>query len=162
MIRLGLAVALVAGIGLATSPTAQELVPGRFEIRPNDVGFIRLDTASGAITYCSRRFGAWRCDVLAEDRSLVEALAERIDSLDGKLAALELKVDSFPTDGGVIAALSAGLDALRARVAAVEAEIEALSPPPATPPLAEARHGFAQEVIRRLLVMVREMKRGSG
>ena len=123
---------------------------GRYQISPDEDGFVRLDTRTGAMTHCGKREGAWRCDVLAEERSDVD---RRLETLAGKVDAL-----------------SAEVARLADRLAAVEAEPGASTAPspdaqlPAVPS-PEAREedfdealSFAERLMRRFFDMVRELK----
>ena len=122
---------ITAGLILvsATVGLAQDIAPGRFAIEPSVDGFIRLDTETGAVSHCYREDDVWRCDVLAEDRSAIADVA------------------------GEVRALNEKLEALAARVEALEADRQAAAPPE---PVAEP--GFAEELVRRLFLLVRDIK----
>ena len=121
---------------------------GRYQIAPDEDGFVRLDTRTGAMTHCGKREGAWRCDVLAEERSDLE---QRLDALAGKVDALSTEVAR-----------------LADRLAAVEAEPGAAPSPDAQLPAApspDAREedfdealSFAERLMRRFFELVRELK----
>ena len=113
---------------------------GRYQIAPDEDGFVRLDTRTGAMTHCGKREGAWRCDVLAEERSDLE---QRLDALAGKVDAL-----------------SAEVARLAGRLATVEAKAGA-----SAAPSPEAREedfdealSFAERLMRRFFELVRELK----
>ncbi len=141
---------LLAGtLCLAVPALAQDTAApsGRYQIAPDEDGFVRLDTRTGAMTHCGKREGAWRCDVLAEERS---DLDRRLDALAGKVEAL-----------------SAEVARLAGRLAAVEAEpgASAAPSPDARLPAPEAREedfdealSFAERLMRRFFDMVRELK----
>jgi hypothetical protein len=120
---------------LVASASAQQAGTGRYQVQPSVDGFIRLDTETGAVSHCARRDNVWRCDVLAADRSAIEAVAA------------EVKV------------LSDRLDALSARIDALEARGEAVTPPPETGEI-EPAPGFAETLLQRLFQLVRDMKGG--
>jgi hypothetical protein len=145
--------ALLCG-GLAASAQVAPDEAGRFTIAPQDDGFLRLDTRSGAVSHCQKdSAGAWSCVPFNE------ADAARTDAID----ALEAR----------IAVLSAELDALRADLDRLKSEAGTAAPPPAAPsvpqPQAEPRLpdeaeferalSFMEIVMRRFLTMVQEMKR---
>lgn len=127
----------------AASPSS-----GRYQIAPDEDGFVRLDTRTGAMAHCGKREGAWRCDVLAEERS----------DLDRRLDVLAGKVD----------ALSAEVARLADRLAAVEAKPGAAPSPGARLPAApspDAREeeldqalSFAERLMQRFFELVRELK----
>jgi hypothetical protein len=139
---------LAALLSLAAPGLAQDSASpsGRYQIAPDEDGFVRLDTRTGAMTHCGKREGAWRCDVLAEERSDLE---QRLDALAGKVDAL-----------------SAEIARLADRLAAVEAEPGAsAAPSPGAAPSPEAREedfdealSFAERLMRRFFELVRELK----
>jgi hypothetical protein len=133
-------------LGLPAAAEEPQKGTGRYAVSPSDDGFIRLDTETGATTHCGRREGVWRCDVLAEDRS-----------------ALEAKIDAL---GDKVAALSAEVDKLAASVAALQAaQSETAKPPTAPPPLTEEDRQidqasrFAERLMHRFFDMIRALKR---
>jgi hypothetical protein len=160
------AVAALAALlcsGLTASAQRAPDEAGRFTIAPQDDGFLRLDTRSGAVSHCRKdTTGEWTCVPFNE------ADAVRSDAI----AALEKR----------IATLSAELDSLRADLArlrggtAPAAPHQQVQPPPA-PPLPhmpqpetgksalpdeaelERALSFMEIVMRRVLTMVQEMKR---
>ncbi len=129
--RLSLILVAAGAMGTAAAALAQDAGPGRYEIKPSDDGFIRLDTDTGAMTHCSKRDGVWHCDILAEDRSAIAALSTDVARLRSEVAALA------------------------ARIAALEARKPvAVAPPPQAAPPAS----FAELMMRRFFEMVRDMK----
>ena len=119
---------------LVASASAQEVGTGRYQVQPSVDGFIRLDTETGAVSHCARRDNVWRCDVLAADRSAIEAVAAEVKALNDRLDAL-----------------SARLDALEGRATVVQ--------PPETGEV-EPAPGFAEMLLQRLFQLVRDMKGG--
>lgn len=117
---------------------------GRYQIAPDADGFVRLDTRTGALTHCGKRDGAWRCDVLAEERS----------DLEERVAALRDEV----------ASLTAGLDRLASRLAAIEGKLGAPAPPTAAaPPTDDEKEldealSFAERLMKRFFELVKELK----
>ncbi len=140
--------------GLAASAQRAPDEAGRFTIAPQDDGFLRLDTRSGAVSHCRKdTAGEWSCVPFNEGE------AARSDAI----AALEKR----------IATLSAELDALRADLARLKGETGTGTPPPPAPsmPQPEAEKStlpneaeleralsFMEIVMRRFLTMVQEMK----
>jgi len=76
--------AAVALGGLSTAG-AQAVEPG-FTMQPVEGGLMKLDTRSGAMSFCSRRTGSWACEVVPEDRAAFEA---EISRLNARIASLE-------------------------------------------------------------------------
>jgi hypothetical protein len=138
-------VLIVAGAVLGAIPSLAEEAPtppaGRYQIAPDEDGFVRLDTETGAMSHCTKRDGAWQCDVLAEDRSASDA---RIEALVREVEALTKKVEE-----------------LAARLATLEAARSGDSPtagaPPSDPELDRAL-SFAERLMQRFFDMVRELK----
>lgn len=72
----------VAGLTGAVAQTAEP----DFTMQPVEGGLMKLDTRSGAMSFCSNRAGAWTCAVVPEDRAAYEA---EITRLHARIAALE-------------------------------------------------------------------------
>ena len=78
-----IAVAATAGLAVAslTLPfnTQAREQSGRFTMTPADKGFVRLDTETGAVSFCSRQAtGAFKCVLAPDDR---QKLVREIDNL---------------------------------------------------------------------------------
>lgn len=115
---------------LAGSAVAEEPETGRYAIEANIDGFVRLDTETGAASHCKQRDGVWRCAVLTEDHSALDTLAADV------------------------ASLAAGLEALTERVMILEA-VE----PPTSPDRSDVpAPGFAETLMDRLFLLVRDIK----
>lgn len=67
------------------SPATPPAAPG-FTLQPVDGGVLKLDTRSGAMSFCSLKAGAWLCEAVPEDRAALEA---EIDRLHARIATLE-------------------------------------------------------------------------
>ncbi len=80
---------------LVASASAQQVGTGRYQVQPSVDGFIRLDTETGAVSHCARRDNVWRCDVLAADRSAIEAVAAEVKALSDRLDALSARIDAL-------------------------------------------------------------------
>jgi hypothetical protein len=126
-----------------SSGAAAEMVKPRFTLDSSGAGFVRLDTATGAVTHCSVTNGTWTCDpILAPD----EGLGPRVDALAGDVARLTAEM----------AALRTQVDQLADRAAA----------PPAggAPAVAAAEHApartLAKRIVSRFLAMVHQLKHG--
>jgi hypothetical protein len=149
-----LAALLCSGLSASAQRAPDEA--GRFTIAPQDDGFLRLDTRSGAVSHCRKdAAGEWTCV------PFTEADAARSSAI----AALEKRM----------AALSAELDALRADLARLKDETGSVAAPsqptpsvPETQPQTstlpdeaelERALSFMEIVMRRFLSMVEDMKR---
>lgn len=78
-----LAGALVATGGAQAQP-AGERAP--FSMLPVEGGLMRLDTRTGAMSFCAQRSGGWTCEAVPDDRAALEA---EIGRLQARIAALE-------------------------------------------------------------------------
>ena len=140
-LHLALAVALF----VAAPAVADEAPPGagRYSLGASKDGFVRLDTATGAVSHCRQWDGVWRCE-----------------TLPGEDAALNARLDAL---SGEVARLSAALAALDSRVAALaRIDRDSRLPPTATgdeeSPKAE---GLAKRMMGRFFDMVRALKYGN-
>lgn len=82
------AAALMLGGGaLAQTPPgpgAPAADSARFSMQPVEGGLMRLDTRTGAMSFCSLRAQAWVCEAVPDDRAALEA---EIGRLQARLAA---------------------------------------------------------------------------
>ena len=101
--RWFLAASLIALIALAAA--AQAPGAGRFEVTPDNQGFIRVDTRTGATTHCTRVGGGWSCQPVIED---VGALSEALREADRRIDSLAARLDRLA--GGTEAAAAAEED----------------------------------------------------
>lgn len=92
--RLGRA-GLIAGAVLMAAGAQAQPAPGTgapppeatgFTMQPVEGGLMRLDTRTGAMSFCAARAGAWTCEAVPDDRAALEA---EIGRLQARLAALE-------------------------------------------------------------------------
>lgn len=74
---------------LAPLPAIAQEKPGRYAMTPTEGGFLRLDTQTGAVAYCSRRDADWTCAPAADD---AQRLREENDKLRNRTAELEAEV----------------------------------------------------------------------
>jgi hypothetical protein len=123
---------------------------GRYQIAPDEDGFVRLDTRTGAMTHCGKREGAWRCDVLAEERSDLE---QRLDALAGKVDALSAEVARL---AGRLATVEAKAGASAAP--SPDAQLPAAPSPEAREEDFDEALSFAERLMRRFFELVRELK----
>ena len=52
---------------------------GRYEMRQNEDGYIRLDTQTGDMSICHRKNAGWTCEVIPDDRTVLETEIQRLD-----------------------------------------------------------------------------------
>jgi hypothetical protein len=91
--RATIIVPAVAAAGLATAALAAEQRQGRYTMSPTDGGFVRLDTATGSMSLCSRKDGNWACEAMADQgadlRQEVDRLTEENTELKAEIKRLE-------------------------------------------------------------------------
>ena len=91
--RATIIVPAVAAAGLATAAVAAEQRQGRYTMSPTDGGFVRLDTATGSMSLCSRKDGTWACEAMADQgadlRQEVDRLTEENAELKAEIKRLE-------------------------------------------------------------------------
>ena len=137
MRRLTFAFAVLVAAPVLAAETADG--PGRYALGPSSDGFVRLDTATGAVSHCVQTNDVWRCEPLPQED-----------------AALRSKLDALTAE---VKRLSALLSALDARVASLAAVA-----PPAAPvaegPAQGSEQSLAREAVGRFMDMVRRLKRG--
>ena len=73
----------------ATSTCFAGEEPGRYAMTPAGDGFLRLDTATGAVSICRQKLDAWTCEGVADDAL---ALKQEVDRLTGENQELKDKL----------------------------------------------------------------------
>jgi outer membrane murein-binding lipoprotein Lpp len=68
---------LAQSVALAGHVAAQDKNP-RFQFKPIEGGFVRLDTLTGTISTCRRASGHLVCRTAADDRQVLQAEIERL------------------------------------------------------------------------------------
>ncbi len=87
MQKLAFAFAALSLPLLATLASAEEVE--RYQLEKTDRGYVRLDTATGAMSLCEERDQQLVCRPAADERT---AYQDEIDSLSSSLRALEKRV----------------------------------------------------------------------
>lgn len=144
MIRLAAALGAVVVIAvLASAVNGQEPDgAGRYQLTADGDGFLRLDTATGAVSYCAPVDGIWRCqpaDTPAATAAAIADLTARLAGIETAIAALvggdeaantqqiltelAILVERFAALDGALAAFRADEDEARAALAATIAEL---------------------------------------
>lgn len=72
-----------AGAAIAASPTpfpgdGSQAIKTRFTMTPANGGFIRMDTETGVLSFCSGKSGALRCQLVPDDRAALEKDIKRL------------------------------------------------------------------------------------
>jgi hypothetical protein len=88
MFNKALATAIIA-FGFCTPAIADDAAPdttgGRYSLNKVVDGFVRLDTQSGAVEFCSQRAVGWACQTVPEDRTAFEHEIEHLQSENAAL-----------------------------------------------------------------------------
>jgi hypothetical protein len=141
--------------GLTASAQRAPDEAGRFTIAPQDDGFLRLDTRSGAVSHCRKdATGEWTCVPFNEAESArgdaIAALEKRIDDLSAELAAIRAELERLK--GGTGAA---------APQVQPQPQPEPSTKESTLPDEAELERAlsFMEKVMRRFLTLVEDMKR---
>ena len=134
-----LALALVLPAAAPSCLAGEE--PGRYSIAPAGDGFLRLDSATGAVSICSQKSGGWACESVADD-----------------VLALKLEVDRLTREN----------EALHDRLAEAEASPKppgaGKEPRPTSPsvqipgPAIDEINDFIAKMMRRLQDLVRDLE----
>jgi len=86
---------LVLAVGAADSAAAE--LPGRFVFEKVPEGYLRLDTATGAVSLCAAKDAVWRCSALSDDIAALSAendkLRKRVEELEKSRFAIALPSD---------------------------------------------------------------------
>lgn len=69
--------------------------PGRFMMQPADGGVLRLDTATGNISFCRKSQDAWRCETLADERRALDDENKRLKSEIGDLKSAVERLEAL-------------------------------------------------------------------
>jgi hypothetical protein len=138
MNRTSAAIVVPLLLATAASPACADDEPDRYTLAPAGSNFLRLDTATGALSLCRQRLGGWACEGVTDDLSALKQEIER---------------------------LSKETEALKQRLAKAEADLEAQKARPVGPSIQipgvnlDEMNALADKIMRRLQGMVRELKR---
>jgi hypothetical protein len=94
--------ATLAGIGFATlaePATAQERA-GRYTMTPTEGGALRLDTETGAVSFCSRKTGDWACAAVGDPPRADVSEIERLKAENTDLRAAVKHLEEMLGVGG--------------------------------------------------------------
>lgn len=79
-----------AAIAFAAPALADQ--SGRYQLEPSGDGFVRMDTETGAISFCTQKDGSLTCRLAEDGRTgagEIDRMAKRIEALEKRVAELE-------------------------------------------------------------------------
>jgi len=120
-------------------PPAQEsappIPPGRFAFTRVGDGFLRLDTDSGQVAYCSAQGRGWTCQATSESQPGPEKDVAKLQDDVNALKALKDDIAGLQSGIAAVKNLQAEIVRLQDEVASLKKDIVALKePPPPRPP----------------------------
>ncbi|MDB5556449.1 MAG: hypothetical protein JWL86_6433 [Rhizobium sp.] len=83
---------------LPLAAVADDAPVGRYQISPALDGYVRLDTATGAMLYCRTFDPTLRCEDVGVDTAEKSATEAEMDDLRNRLATMERKVAILERD----------------------------------------------------------------
>jgi hypothetical protein len=81
-------------------PPPAEGDDGRYSFNRVEDGYLRLDTRTGQVSLCGRRQVGWACQVIPDDRIVLESEITRLQSENGALKK-QLLSRGIPLPGGI-------------------------------------------------------------
>ena len=97
---LGLSCAVLLGLGPAMAQDTPDKANGRYALSPTTGGQLRLDTATGQVSFCSTGAAGWACNVVPDERQALDAEIGRLQA-DNAALKKELLGRGLPLPGGV-------------------------------------------------------------
>ncbi len=92
-------IALVAVVVCAATATfAADEKPGRYTMSPTDGGMVKLDTVTGAVSYCTRADGDWACKPTKDGE---QTLRREIDGLKAEIGVLKEQLTKMEDVAGI-------------------------------------------------------------
>lgn len=71
----------------AQEPPKEPPANGRFSFAPTEGGYLRLDSTTGQVSFCSQRAAGWACQLVPDDRAALDAEIARLQDEISKLKA---------------------------------------------------------------------------
>lgn len=69
---------------------------GRFSFAPAEGGYLRLDSTTGQVSFCSQGTAGWVCQLVPDDRAALDAEIARLQDEIGKLKAAAAETPPRP------------------------------------------------------------------
>jgi hypothetical protein len=99
-LRYSLILSIIA-VGLAGEAVAQPMPDtenGRYSLQPSGDGVIRLDTRTGAVSYCSNSPSGWACYMAPDERKAMDEEVGRLQAENEKMKAQLASANAGKTD----------------------------------------------------------------
>ena len=81
--------------------------PGRYTLTPAGSGFLRLDSATGALSLCQQKLGGWTCEGIGDDflalQQEIDRLTKETEELKQRLTAAEAELEAKDAEGEPLA-----------------------------------------------------------
>lgn len=98
MRALIIAVPAIAAVGLGAATVVGQERQGRFAMSPVENGFVRLDTETGAMSFCTQKDGRWTCELMADEAKAIQDEVARLRDEVRRLREQAAAPESAPPD----------------------------------------------------------------
>ena len=89
VVAAAIATAILAVAPAAQAQTTPESAPdsaqGQFSFHKTGDGFLRLDSKTGQVSFCSHKNHGWTCETIADERTALESEIARLQNANGAL-----------------------------------------------------------------------------
>jgi len=98
MRALFIAVPAIAAVGLGAATVVGQERQGRFAMSPVENGFVRLDTETGAMSFCAQKDSRWTCELMADEAKAIQDEVARLRDEVRRLREQAAAPESAPAD----------------------------------------------------------------
>jgi hypothetical protein len=102
--RVTLMLAAAAAALVVAEPASSADEAGRYRLERTDGGFVRMDTETGRMSFCTGQAGGLDCKAASDERPAdtaeIDRLTRRVEALERRIAELETgkPQNALPTD----------------------------------------------------------------
>lgn len=102
--RATLMLAAAAAALFMAGPASSADEAGRYRLERTDGGFVRMDTLTGQMSFCTQQAGGLDCKAAVDERPAaaaeIDRLSRRVEALEKRIAGLETgkPQNALPTD----------------------------------------------------------------